>query len=253
MSIIKNSVQKIVNIFGYSLNKNSKDRRISLPKDILLNNFYENIIKSGFQAHTIVDIGANKGFWTRNAMQFFPTARFLMIEPQINLNTHMGDLVQNSSIKLLNLGVGNQNGVLKFTIHKRDDSCSFAYSEEEAKKLGLEQVKIPIKTLNTILKENNFPIPDLVKIDAEGLDYEVIEGASDILGKTEVFLVEASVNRDQYKNTLLKMIQLFDIYGYKLFEITDINREKEHYTLSLVELVFILKQGTIDRFYIDSN
>lgn len=37
-----------------------------------------------------------------------------------------------------------------------------------------------------------------------------------------------------------------DAYGYKLFDITDLNRPWSNNVLWLVELVFVLKNGTID-------
>ena len=33
-------------------------------------------------------------------------------------------------------------------------------------------------------------LPEMVKIDAEGFDLKVLAGASDLLGKTDIFLVE---------------------------------------------------------------
>ena len=83
--------------------------------------------------------------------------------------------------------------LFSFTIVDRDDSCSFKYSKEEAKAMGFKQVQVPVNTLSAFLEENNLPIPELVKIDAEGLDLDVLEGSNSLFGKTEVFLVEAAI------------------------------------------------------------
>ena len=139
-----------------------------------------------------------------------------------------------------------------FTIVDRDDSCSFRYTEEEAKAAGFKQVEIPIVTLNEMVAKNaTLPFPDLVKIDAEGLDINVLEGASNLMGKTEVFLVEAALFCKEFDNSLLKMVDYMDKKGYSLFEITDLNRPFQPQVLWLVELAFIKKGGIIDNYKIN--
>jgi hypothetical protein len=43
------------------------------------------------------------------------------------------------------------------------------------------------------------------KIDAEGLDLEVLKGASNYFGKTEIFMVEAGV-LSEFDNSFLKIL-----------------------------------------------
>jgi FkbM family methyltransferase len=214
-------------------------------KKNLLNTFYKNIKIAGFNPTFIVDIGANTGTWTREFISFFANTKVLMIEPQEWLVPHFQDILCGN-IFYLPCGVSNKNDILKFTLHERDDSCSFIYSEEEAKKMGLEQKEIPVKTLNSIIAEGNFPVPDIIKIDAEGFDLEVIEGASDFYGKTEIFLVEASVCNNVYRNTVAKIISKMDECGYLMYEITDMNRPfEESPILWLIEIAFVKKDGYI--------
>ncbi|MFZ3273450.1 MAG: FkbM family methyltransferase, partial [Lutibacter sp.] len=127
-----------------------------------------------------------------------------------------------------------------------DDSCSFRYTEEEAKVAGFEQIEIPVVTLNKLLADSDLPIPDIIKIDAEGLDLEVLKGASNLFGKTEIFMVEAGVVNKIFDNSFLKLINFMDQNNYRLFDITDINRPFQPKVLWLVELVFVKKDGYID-------
>lgn len=246
---MKEIMKKIFQSFGFTLNSNKKilnlDASVNNQKFSLEENFYNNLIKLGFYPKTVIDIGANKGTWTRKLLNFFPDAEVIMIEPQERLKENFVDLL-SEKVFYLPIGVGDKNEVLKFTIHNRDDSCSFVYSEKEAKELGMEQVEISVKTLNTIIIENNFEIPDIIKIDAEGLDLEVLNGASDLYGKTEIFLVEASVGCKTYKNSFVKICRKMDEIGYELFEITDLNRPFPNLPiLWLVEMVFVKKNGKL--------
>lgn len=250
---MKNTVQKIVNQLGYRIERKEKPvqtvTRTVYAKEDLLEKFFNSIKEMGFTPQHIIDIGANTGTWSRETLKYFPDSQFTLIEPQEWLSEKFQDLLAMDQVKFFPVGVGNKNDILNFTIHERDDSCSFIYSEEEAKSLGLKQVQIPIKTLNSIIKENNLQIPDLVKIDAEGLDMAVIKGASDLFGKTEVFMIEAGVRNKVYENSILKVLNLMDEAGYELFDITDLNRPFANLpVLWLVELAFVKKGGDLSNY-----
>ncbi len=220
-------------------------------KNLLLQTLFTNIQKMGFSPKHIVDIGANHGTWTRETLNFFPDAYYTLIEPQEWLKPSFQDLLDsNPKITYKPVGAGSKPGSFKFTIVERDDSCSFRYTEEEAKEMGYEQVDIPIITLNDLVKTNNLPIPDIVKIDAEGLDIEVLKGANELFGKTEIFMVEAGVVIKEFDNSFLNMINFMDQNGYRLFEITDLNRPFSLNVLWLVELAFVKKNGIIDSYQI---
>jgi len=211
-----------------------------------LDPFFRLLKRFGFAPKHILDIGANHGLWTREAMRFFPDARYTLVEPQDNLKTHIQDLIDRGcKIQWINAGASNRSGTLLFTITKRDDSCSFAYSEEQARAAGFQQTTVPVKTLNEIAASVGGDLPDLVKIDAEGLDLKVLAGASDLLGKTDIFLVEAVLRGGGgYENTVADVIKFMANAGYRLLDITDLNRSPKHGVLWLCELAF-LKDGSL--------
>lgn len=222
-------------------------RKSQNKKNELLHNFFGNLIEMKVPINHIVDIGANHGTWSREAKKFFPNAYFTLIEPQEWLKSSFPDLLTPKTT-FLPIGVGKQEGSFKFTIVERDDSCSFRFSEEEAKEKNYKQIDIPVKTLNQIVVESSYPTPDMVKIDAEGLDIDVLDGASDLFGKTELFLVEVGIVNNKFGNSAQEVINYMDKKGYKWFEITDLNRPFQPKLLWLAELVFIKKNGIIDQF-----
>lgn len=255
--LIRSVLTKIFNPIavrlGYIHWSKATSEKAGLGKNSLLEVFFKNIEAMGFTPKHIIDIGANHGTWTRETLKYFPDAYYTLVEPQEWLKPSLQDLLDNNAKITFNaFGAGAKSGSFMFTIVDRDDSCSFRYTEEEAKAEGLKQVEIPIVTLNEIVqKYNSLPFPDLVKIDAEGLDIEVLEGASDLIGKTEVFLVEAAIFNKDFDNSLLKMVKYMDEKGYNLFEITDLNRPFKPNVLWLVELAFVKKGGIIDSYKIE--
>lgn len=249
---IKRAVQKIfapiANKFGFEqMQKISTSEKITGKDDLLLNFF--SILKSvGFNPKHIMDVGANKGSWTRIILNIFPDAHYTLIEPQEWLKRDFQDILDIfSKVKFYPVGAGNINGRLKLTTNERDDSFSFRFTEEEAKQLNREQIEVDVVTLSDLVKKEKLLVPDLIKIDAEGLDLEVLEGSQEFYGKTEVILVEAGVLNKVFNNNALAVIGYMDKIGYRLFDITDLNRTQKHNALWLVELAFVLKDGLVDK------
>jgi len=247
---MKKLIKRIINKTGYTLKKVNVNSSVPLnksSKDYLLFNFYNTLKKFNFYPKHIVDVGANHGTWTREALRYFPDAHYTLLEPQHWLKKSFQDILDaNSKVQFYPVGAGEKEGSFQFTIVDRDDSCSFRYSQEEAKAAGFEQIEIPVVTLNALLSNSELPVPDIIKIDAEGLDIAVLKGASNFFGKTEIFIVEAGVVNKSFDNSFLKLINFMDEKDYRLFEITDLNRPFQPQVLWLVELVFVKKDGFID-------
>ena len=246
---MKKKLKKLVAKFGYTIKRTPSNPHLENTnhKDFLLFNFYETLKKFNFHPKHIIDVGANRGTWTREALHHFPDAYYTMLEPQGWLKKSFEDILKaNPKVQFHAVGAGEKEGSFKFTLVNRDDSSSFRYTDEEAKAAGFEQIEIPVVTLNGLLANSDLPVPDIIKIDAEGLDIEVLQGASNYFGKTEIFMVEAAVVCKEFSNDFLKVINFMDQKGYRLFEITDLNRPLEPKVLWLVELVFVKKNGFID-------
>lgn len=241
---MKKIIKKILDICGYKITR-KQTSTIEFHKDHLLDNFWSVLHKISYKPSTVIDIGANTGTWTFKVHEFFPEAKIIMVEPQIELKEAYKDFVEKNNITFLPIGIGKEDGMFLFTRHHRDDSSSFLYSEEDAKKNHLKQEKIQVRSLNSLVESNEIAIPDIVKIDAEGLDLDVLKGATLLFGQTEIFMIEAAVRNKIYPNSLLALITFMDQNGYELYDFTDLNRPLDVPILWLVEVVFVRKNGTL--------
>jgi FkbM family methyltransferase len=247
---IKSLIEPLANIFGFE----RKHKKLILGKitnkDELILNFFEILKDIGFKPRHIIDVGANKGDWTRTVLKVFPDSNYSLVDPQKWLAIHFQDLLErNSNIRFFPYGAGGKTSKMKLTTHDRDDSFSFRFSEEEAAELKREQIEVDVFTLTDLVRNEGLYVPDLIKIDAEGIDLEVLDGCKDFFGKTEVILVEAAVMNKFFRNSCLAMLTYMDNVGYRLCDITDLNRNIKHGALWLVELAFIKKDGLIDNAF----
>ena len=199
----------------------------------------------GFAPKHIVDVGANRGFWTRTALQHFPDAAYTLVEPQGELKVYIQDLMDRGCrIRWVHAGAGDKPGSLPFTIRERDDASNFSASEKEAQAAGLKRTTVEIRTLDEIVASGEFPVPEMVKIDAEGFDLKVLAGGTGLIGRTEIFLIEASL-RGSWENTVLEVMRRMAERGYDLLDVTHLNRSPKYGVLWLMELAFVRRDSRL--------
>lgn len=199
----------------------------------------------GLTPSHIVDVGGNHGNWTRAALAAFPNAKVTLFEPQRNLAPRHTDLAANPRVELIYKGVGGFDGNASFTYHPRDDSSSFIYSAIEAAAQGMVQEEIAICRLDTAMAGSRFGVPQIVKIDAEGLDLKVLDGAPATIEQADVVLIEATVACPDYPNTAAIIFAQMENLGFRLFDITDLNRSRELGVLWLIEATFVRKDSAV--------
>lgn len=194
---------------------------------------------TSFAPKMIFDVGANKGQWTRGCRAFYPDARYVLFEPQTELREDMQDLERDEKVEINSIGLGREPGRHAFTLHDRDDSCSFAFSDEEAESRNFKQIELEIDALDNFIQTRGLPAPDILKIDAEGWDLEVLAGSEDALASVDVVFVEACVCKTRTPNDLLTVMKYMDERGFSLIDFSDLNRPHELKILWLVEAMFV--------------
>lgn len=136
-----------------------------------------------------VDVGANIGSYTilaggavgARCVSVEPIkSTFQLLEENINLNR----LTEN--VQPLNIGIGKEKGVLRFTAGLDTVNHVVADSEQVD-----SVVKVPIVSLNDLL-ENQEPL--LIKIDVEGFETNVIAGADIVFSKSTLLAVIMELN-----------------------------------------------------------
>lgn len=233
---------------GYTL-REAQQKRVS--KNELIHGFNSLLTSSGFSPELILDIGANRGTWSKEFISVFPNTRFILFEPQEWLfEENVIDQVDRKRVTFEPKAVASKNGKMTFTLNgERDDSSSLSIPKVKATEKNWKQIVVDVVTIDSYLSLNKLSIPELIKIDAEGNDLEVLTGAQRCFGITEVFLVEAAVVSPHFENNVLRITEFMEEKGYSLFEITDLNRPFKSRVLWLVELCFVKKHGIIDTYY----
>src|ERR1700730_14702173 len=83
---IKSAIKSGLSAFGIEIYRN-RGRGIGT-----IAGFLGDIRARGFKPRGIIDVGANRGDWTRVALSIFPDASVIMIEPQDEMQPYLSKL-----------------------------------------------------------------------------------------------------------------------------------------------------------------
>lgn len=217
------------------------------PKGDLISSLM-NLAQRGFYPRHIVDIGANRGKWAAKARRVFPGSDFTLVEPQMEMKPHLDRFCRRNPkrARWINAGAGSAMGKLPLTLYPDTVSTTFAMSEDAARAAGLARRMVPIITLDHIAAEVIRAVPELVKIDAEGFEQEILRGAETLIGKTELFLLEAHFfGADDHPCALGKLIEFMAERDYVPYDFTTFHRRPYDGAVGLCEIAFARRHGTL--------
>ena len=136
------------------------------------------------QNPTIIDIGANVGFFSLAMFSQFPKAKIVAFEPMpFNFNQLKAyhQLFPGFNWKIENKAVSDNNdGLTLFTstIEGFSTMAGVFASDNRA-----EKIVVPTLTMGQVMEEHRIDKIDLLKLDCEGSEYSILYNLDDILLK----------------------------------------------------------------------
>jgi len=144
---------------------------------------------------TVIDLGASRGQFALFATSRFPDARVISFEPQpgplAELQNLLGDRVETRPV-----AVGAEAGRTTMNISQSDDSSSLLEIGADQRRVypGTEKVDTLEVEVTTLDEALDLPParPCLLKIDVQGLELDVLRGATKTLAQVDEALIECS-------------------------------------------------------------
>lgn len=195
----------------------------------------------GFQPGTIIDVGIAYG--TEGLYGKFTDVQYLLIEPLAEYEQTCQELTNQYGGEYIIAAASDQPGELTMNVHP-DLSGSSMFNESEGKHVDGEPRVVECVTLDQVCEQKGMRGPYLIKLDTQGAELLVMDGAEKVLEKTEVVIMEAFLFQF-YKGIPLihDIIAYMKQRGFVVYDVFGgINRLLDN-ALAQVDLVFVKEEG----------
>jgi FkbM family methyltransferase len=168
---------------------------------------------------TYVDVGANRGQVLREAVRVAPRGRHVAFEPIPELADRLAQ--ELPSVDCRRLALGRSPGTAQFCHFRNLDGWSgLKRSPEISDERGEpEYITVHISTLDAEIGDAE---PRVVKIDVEGAERDVVEGARATLARTKPIVIfeHVAAAAALYRTSSEELWDLFTELEYEIFSIT---------------------------------
>lgn len=183
---------------------------------------------------SILDVGVKT--CTYELVRCFADKQHLLMEPIVEYFDDMRANYDRAGIdyEVISAAMGNLDGEvrLKTSTVYADKPISHARITTDGE-VDNEHRIVPAMRIDSVVAERSLPEPFLLKIDVDGAELMVLEGARETLAKTSVIVIETG-----FAN-LLERAQAIAAAGFEIFDIVDISYYDGRFVQS--DMVFVRK------------
>jgi FkbM family methyltransferase len=188
----------------------------------------------------LVDVGANKGFWTKAFLNVFgervrhsymldpSPANFAELSPRPDSLIFDPDDFRRISAHNVAAGFSVGEGIL----YTNEDGSPLAslYAHKLSGKAGTlgmevlsEELPVSVTTIDEFVSANNIEHIDVLKIATEGHEYDVLAGARNcfLTGMIDCVLFEFGCYQVGSRNFFVDFFTLFKELGYEIYNVAD--------------------------------
>lgn len=144
---------------------------------------------------TAIDVGANRGDWAKAVLEYSPQARLLCFEPVPATYATLEYAIKGPNVTLLNMALSSKSGTI--TMHAVVDNphISSVYAGNLfLPELPRDVINVRALTGKEVIQRHSLDHLDIVKIDAEGHDFDVLQGFEHSIGVAAIDIFQFEYN-----------------------------------------------------------
>lgn len=171
----------------------------------------------GIPVGTVIDVGILTSTW--ELISAYGDKPHILIEPIVEFEDRIRQTYDSKKVEyeLIKVAASDEDGeVLMRTSSVRDGiDITHARMSENSDQQG-EYRTVPMRKLDTIVSERSLEKPFFLKIDVDGAELKILEGAQNILPDCSVICIEAGITN------IFQRADAIRRYGFQLFDLVDI-------------------------------
>ena len=173
-----------------------------------------------FKPQVIWDIGANSGTYGLLAKAILPQSEICFFEPIPNATKliHENLKLNGYDGKVFEFALGEYDGKGQIYLPSGNNFPTSVTVNKNTTKEGekFDVMSVDVHRIDTLLKQENLQLPQLVKIDVETYEPEVLSGFGPAFPKRCIFLIEILENEIAFK-----LQKIFSSGSYVFYNIDD--------------------------------
>lgn len=148
-------------------------------------------INKDLPINVVYDIGASNGEWSKAIKQHvLPHAEMFLFEAN---PTHQVDLVRTGFRHLCGTAL-SKPGIKKVTFYTGGTTTGDSYYKENTSWYNdAKSFNLPCTTLDEVVVQEGIPWPDFIKMDTQGSELDILEGASLVLQQAKLIYMECPI------------------------------------------------------------
>lgn len=229
----RNAVKRSFRMFGLEVSK-IRGRRITMAQALY------HILDRGFIPRTVIDVGVAYG---TPDLYIFKDAKYILIEPLEEFDPYINRILNAYDAEHIRATVGPHTGHITINV-KPDIEGSSVFNEKAGKTADGLQRRVPVVTLDEIYADRKLIGPFLIKIDAEGAELQVLDGAHNLLKNTKVVILEVSLLSNlKDAPEFAQVIEYMKTAKFVPYDIFGGRYRSEDKALAQVDIVFVKESG----------
>ncbi len=202
--------------------------------------FLEHLRAQDLVPESILDVGANKGQWSRVAKSVFPTANCFLIKPQAGMRSYLDALrggdnavrkLGSTEVFILEIslfrfmqGQPVFHEVIAFMAHRAYLAYDFPGFHQRPYDDALGQKMVLSVTIDKYCQYHDIRCIDYLKVDVEGAELDVPKGCSRLLEQRAIRYIQFEVSQAMIKGMERdgsEISKLLSDFGYKCHPISE--------------------------------
>lgn len=207
-----------------------------------MKSFLEHTSDIGFKPDSIIDVGVGNG--TPEIYRTFPQANYLLVEPLKEFEPELKRIMEDVNGEYKLVVASNERGTSEINVRPNNLEGTSTLNQNKKEETTVQR-EVQKETLDFLYDERDYlSHPILLKIDVQGAELDVLDGAKKCLKESELVILETQMfeffGDNPQAHNIVEYMKEEGFVPYDFFE--KYNRPLDN-ALAGIDIAFVKEDG----------